>query len=299
MNVVHVNGPLRRAQPDLVGRADVLAALERVRSRIICLRKANGGQASARNYAMSQAKGEYLLFLDDDDLLEPFAVEALLKATLAEGTAWAAGRFRFMDASGRLVAREHACRWESGDVYERMIVNNLVGPPCTVLVRADVVRKLGGFDETPAILTGEDYDLWLSVARESPIASVAQPVARYRLHHAQSTSNWTRHYEALLKVLEKHRVRASVELNQAFQKAIAAAHFEYGDALYVAGKVREAREHWRASAYGSTSGPCWRRRSRFLKSYLPRQLRSLLRAWAQRWREWHRAGNNFCSEAAP
>src|SRR5438128_12692599 len=44
------------------------------------LRKTNGGLASARNVGIANAAGEYLLFLDDDDFLEPDALQTLLVA---------------------------------------------------------------------------------------------------------------------------------------------------------------------------------------------------------------------------
>ena len=51
-------------------------------SRIVCLHKENGGQASARNMGLDHATGDYIAFVDSDDCVSPFYAEKLLNACI-------------------------------------------------------------------------------------------------------------------------------------------------------------------------------------------------------------------------
>ncbi len=250
--------------------------------RIEVYRKANGGPASARNFGMARARGDFVLFLDDDDFLEPRAVEALLKPMDGRpDVAWVAGRLAYVDEQGRLLQHLHPCQIRSGDVYAAMIRDNLIGTPSSVLLRTEVVRALGGFDEDPRYQFCEDYDLWLTMARDFPIVAIPEVVSNYRYHAGNATRQWARHYPAWLATLDKHRQRASPGLEPAFQFAIARVHLDFGDEFYVHGRHAEARQQWRQ---GSKADPQLRRGLwwRYSKSFLPPGLLRLLRGFQRR-----------------
>ncbi len=253
--------------------------------RVRLLRKRNGGLASARNHGIANAAGEYLLLLDDDDFLERSAIADLLSALATTPNAvWAAGRYQYVDERGRAL-REHRCQFESGDVYRRMIHNNLMGAPSVVLASTDVVRRLGGFDESPCYHMAEDYDLWLRLARHSPLAATQRKVSNYRLHGAQFTQTQrSRHGEAVLAVLRKHQLMSDAGYRDDFRQSIARKHLSLGDTLYLAGRSAEARTQWHIAAEARCVNP-WRLRWRRMKSHLPAGLLGMLRCGAQWCRE--------------
>jgi glycosyltransferase involved in cell wall biosynthesis len=251
---------------------------ERFGSRVRLIRKSNGGLSSARNAGMAQAAGEYVSFLDDDDYLEPDALETLLAGLQATpGAVWAAGTYAYVEADGRLRAVKPRRRYESGDVYPPMIFNNLMGAPSVVLVRADSMRAVGGFDET--FWLSEDWDAWLSLARDHPIAAVQKKVSNYRVHGQQVTrTQWVRCFEYNVRVLEKHRERARPELRHLFALGLAGLHRRHGDKLYVAGERVAARKHWRQAAELGGLGRCalaWR----LGKSLIPTGFAQAVRTW--------------------
>jgi hypothetical protein len=204
-------------------------------------------------------------------------VEVLLRAIEENpGTVWAAGRLvRFDDAGSRIVGNS-SLHFDSGDIYPRMIFECLISCPSTVMVRTDTIRNGGFFDES--LHSSEDYDLWLTLARDHPIAAVPVVVTNYRMHSLQNSHiQWARHYENNLRVLEKHRPRAREGFEPLFDRAVRQVHFQYGDSLYVSGDSRAARAHWRLGV--PDDDPTKRRRllGRLMKSYLPIRGLSLLR----------------------
>lgn len=257
--------------------------------RVIFVRKANGGLASARNYGMDRAAGEYLLFLDDDDFLEPTAVADLVAALAAHpGAVWAAGQFDYVDTDGRPLTRPQRQRYSSGDVYRKMILYNLMGAPSVVLASATWVRELGRFDEAPCYHMAEDYDLWLSLARVSPLAVTSCKVSNYRVHGNQFTQkNCETHLRAMLAVLHKQWRSARLGHDDEFREAIARVHLDRGDILYLVGDHVAARAEWRRAAQGGVlrgQALAWR----CAKSRAPAAVLRLLRSGRVRLRGWGR-----------
>jgi glycosyltransferase involved in cell wall biosynthesis len=256
---------------------DVKRVLEPFGDLVKFYTKPNGGPASARNIGIKHANGEFILFLDDDDFLEPCAVRELVEVVRGEpGARWAAGRFAYADETGKRVPRQHSAQLSSGDVYEGMIHQNLVGAPSVVLAPTEIIRSLGGFDEDRAVQLCEDYDLWLSLAKEFPVAASRRVVSNYRLYPGQATKNWEGLYKAWLNILGKHRKIARPGFAEEFDRSIAAIQLEYGDSLYLNGRYDEARQSW-GEAYGKCGITHIGYFIRWAKSHFPNLLRLLRR----------------------
>jgi glycosyltransferase involved in cell wall biosynthesis len=245
------------------------------------IRKQNGGLASARNFGIAQARGEYLSFLDDDDYLEPTALSDLLQALReVPGSLWAAGRFNYVDENRLQIPRKHPCQFASGNVYREMIHNNLLGAPSVVLASASAVRELGGFDATRCYHMAEDWDLWLSLSRLSPLAATCKPVSNYRIHRSQFTqTHVTKHIRAMLAVFEKQQGLAPPGYDEDFRQSFGRIRLELADHLYLNGQKAEARTLWKQL---SDAGIVKRQQAlyRRAKSYLPTPLMSVLRRLA-------------------
>jgi glycosyltransferase involved in cell wall biosynthesis len=72
-------------------------------SGIRVLRKTNGGVSSARNAALGAAKGDYVLFLDADDYLEPHALGVMVAAAESSGAVFVGAGWNAVDESGRIM----------------------------------------------------------------------------------------------------------------------------------------------------------------------------------------------------
>ena len=111
-------------------QVDIRAHMERHGGRVHCLRRENGGPAAARNTGLRECRGDHVLFLDDDDLLDERALETLSAAlAAADGAAWVAGAYEYIDASGRSLGRKHEPYFHEGQLFRQMIGGNPVRHP--------------------------------------------------------------------------------------------------------------------------------------------------------------------------
>jgi GT2 family glycosyltransferase len=252
--------------------------------RIELYRQTNGGVASARNHGIARAEGDFLLFLDGDEFLEPTAVETLLGAIHPSGAAWAAGGCAHVNEAGQRLPREHRYRYGSGDIYRKLIYNNLIGASASaVLARKEVVRSVGCFDE--GTLWSDDYDLWLRLARDFPICVVGKAVTNHRVYASQGDrARWVGIYESNLRLLEKNKRSARRGYEHDFDRGIARCHLSYGDDLYVSGFHALARQQWRRALRRDPELGVRTLARRLTKSYFPPALLGVARRLAKVWR---------------
>jgi hypothetical protein len=112
---------------------------------ITVIRQTNGGPASARNAGAEAASGEWLAFLDHDDSWFSNKTECQL-ACVGPG----------VDA----IFSEKSPG--TGEVtFTEMFERNLGGNPSSTIIRAQTLRDLGMFDDDPALMGVDDYNLWL------------------------------------------------------------------------------------------------------------------------------------------
>lgn len=155
--------------------ADVLKDL---RARV--LRQANAGPAAARNRAIREARGEWLAFLDQDDLWDGEKLEAQLAAAVDADVVHTGARL--IDAEGRVLEERMAWPGPVGGVADLLAANRVVCS--TVLARRSLVNLAGGFPEGNRAAC--DYGLWLALASlGARFAFVEGPLASYRVHGAQ------------------------------------------------------------------------------------------------------------------
>ena len=133
----------------------LLESLSRRDSRVRLIRQENAGPGAARNRGAAEARGEYLLWLDADDLIEPTYVEKAMwcldsHPQFAFCNAWPIGFGNETYLWPRGFDRGRSCLHENQS-------------DSTTLVRRDLHLAMGGFDES--IRVGhEDWDYWLSMA---------------------------------------------------------------------------------------------------------------------------------------
>ena len=172
---------------------DTRAVMEPFRSdgRVRYVFQQNGGQASAKNHGIRQAQGEYVAFLDADDMWVPDKLERQMPLFLrspAVGIVYS--RFGYIDEAGRDLRIEDYELFR-GRVSGALLIRNFIGFGTSV-VRKECFDRLGGFDES--IGMGIDYDLWLRYSTQYEFDYVDRPLLRYREWPGQMSKNWRVRY---------------------------------------------------------------------------------------------------------
>lgn len=147
-------------------------------SRLRYLRQPeNRGVAAARNRGLQEACAPFVAFLDDDDEWFPeklaMQVDLFHRSPPDVGLIYTGVETVLCDGSRTL--QEPVAR---GDLYRELLVRNILhGAGSSIMMRRNVVAKVGFFDgRLPAI---EDYDYWLRVCRHYKIDCISTPLIRY------------------------------------------------------------------------------------------------------------------------
>ncbi|MDP5019034.1 MAG: glycosyltransferase [Dolichospermum sp.] len=165
------------------GTWDWLTELQNEKIRVF-RQEQNSERSAARNRGLSEAKGELIMFLDDDDRLRPNALDNLVKPFSSDSqlVATVGARWKFKDGV-------YAIRIEHPMIrFKRVIWPELLAGWSSIsgqnLYRTASVRKVGGFNLE--IRQVEDRDLWLRVARLGTVLLLPAISLEYRVHTNQS-----------------------------------------------------------------------------------------------------------------
>jgi len=159
-------------------------------NRIRYFKHRNHGLVSvSRNYGIEKSSGEYIAFLDDDDLWLPEKLEKQLKILDSNkelGLVYS--DYYFIESNGNLIGETcfRSLKPFRGNVFNELMVGNFI-PQLTVLVRREVLDMVGGFNLRYKI--AQDYDLWLRIAEQYPLDFTEEPLAKYRTHGGNISRN--------------------------------------------------------------------------------------------------------------
>jgi len=170
----------------------------------------NNGPASARNNGIKKSSGEFIAFLDADDVWLPNKLEKQIKlfenndvGLVYSDMEFFGGKFKYRHHS-EVLKREMF----RGYVYGKLIFENFI-PTSSIVVRRDVLDDIGLFDEDRELFAIEDYDLWLRITRRYKVDFVNKPLVKYRIHKDKISGSRKRSYYGLCEIYKKEFLRTS------------------------------------------------------------------------------------------
>ncbi len=222
------------------GTGDALAPLNG-RLKVLRLEERRGVSA-ARNRGAASARGEWLAFLDSDDLWLPEKLARQMEYLRSHPDCAICQTEEIWIRNGVRVNPPQTHRKAGGDIFLPSLARCLVSPSA-VMLRRRLFEEVGGFDET--LPAAEDYDLWLRVAWRQPVGLVPEPLVIKRGGHADQLSRqWGLdrfRIRALRKILQEPllppRYREAAERTLGRKCAI------YAQGCEKRGKLAEAREY--------------------------------------------------------
>lgn len=183
------------------GSVDAVSGFEASHPLLIRAIKGTGkGPAAARNLALKQARGDYVAFLDGDDIWMPNRLELqhpyLDNSDLIGVVYGDVYNFRDdnLDDKWLMQSRRYSAGAISGSEY--FVYDAPIYPSAALVRRSDLVA-INGFNERHQGF-GEDSELWIHLTQRSRIHHVGVPVAFKRIHGRNLSGNFHRHLGKLV-----------------------------------------------------------------------------------------------------
>lgn len=169
--------------------------------RIRYFEQPNSGLSAARNRGIDLARGEFVMLLDDDDLLPPDKL--LWQVELLRQCPQAVLCYGYGESFGLAQNyRVPATAGPHGRVHNEVLGGNPILSPGQVLLRTEVVRKLGKFDLSLAKV--EDWDMWIRLSAVGEFVYEHRCSLHYRIHGDNMSQNTDGMFACGLQVLHKH-----------------------------------------------------------------------------------------------
>jgi glycosyltransferase involved in cell wall biosynthesis len=190
----------------------------------------NGGLPVARNRGIAHANGEFITFIDADDLWTPDKLELQIAALQQHQEAGVAYSWTaFINDQGQLLYAQEPLFFD-GDVYPQLLVNNFISSGSNILVRRQFIESAGDFD--PLLKSAEDWDYNIRLASLCPFTVVPKYQILYRKSQNSMTAKINIMEKAIFTVIERAFQAAPAEL-QFLKNQSMANYFRFIAKLYL------------------------------------------------------------------
>jgi len=147
------------------------------------------GAGKARNLGLTKATGDYIGFLDADDMWERHALDRRARRLEDQVDAALVYCDKIWVNEDGIPLKEHSLNRElpEGWIFGKLLETNYISSTSCVLARRSAILAVGGFNEAKVFQNAQDYELWLRIAARFRCLSISNPLVRYRIHRNNVT----------------------------------------------------------------------------------------------------------------
>ncbi|UOF90201.1 glycosyltransferase [Fodinisporobacter ferrooxydans] len=169
------------------------------------IEKGHTGTAGTLNMGYRAATGDYLTWLSADDLYLPEKTEKQLKFMLHHNADVCYSNYHLINEHGEITHQSVGSGFSSRlELCQRMLIGCTING-CTVMMKRNVFRHLGPFDEQ--LQYTHDYDLWLRIIKHYNLLYFPEPYVMYRVHENMTTKKEEKKIPAEIRqVINRHKL---------------------------------------------------------------------------------------------
>lgn len=196
---------------------------------------------AARNFGLKFCQGEYVTFLDVDDIWLPDALENLIKAITSGNYAFAYGGQIEIDSSGKKIGETMPTNC-SGNLLDRLLLQFDIPIVASIVDKQKLVESNLSFDNN--IKASEEYCLYMQLALRYDGCSISKNIVKYRIHNDSLTKEtidiWFKERDYTLKKLREYCPSIVNTHKKAWLEANARSRYYEVQYLMKAGLRRDA-----------------------------------------------------------
>lgn len=178
---------------------NIIKSYAQADSRIkFAIKKQNSGISDTRNQCIQMAQGQFLAFLDADDIWHPEKLEKQLSFMLAKNIGFTYSTYDWIDEDGKIMNK--FINTIGNLDYKTYLQNTIIG--CSTVM---VNKAITGDVFVPKFRTSEDTATWLDILRKGLMAyAIDESLVSYRIRRKSASSNKIRASIDLWKVYRQH-----------------------------------------------------------------------------------------------
>ena len=153
-----------------------------------------GNISNVRNAGVKQSKGEWLAFLDSDDLWLPEKLALQMETLLQQKKRWVYGLYEYIDKNGKTIYNSYEkFAPYAGHVVKEVLLAKTGITICSLVIEKKLFDEIGGF--LPHLKTKEDYEFFLRLALKAEAAIIEKIILQIRDHPNRTYKSIAYSYE--------------------------------------------------------------------------------------------------------